>query len=63
MKYVSENNLSQTFIIFLTISSFINIFYPFTIKKELDRKDIEEIIQETLEENKLNEEIKNKANF
>lgn len=63
MKYISENNLIQTLIIFLTISSFINIFYPFTLKKELDKKDIEKIINETLEENKLNEEIKKRASF
>ena len=33
MKYISENNWLQTIIIFITISGFINIFYPFTFQE------------------------------
>jgi len=53
MEYIAENNWLQTIIIFLTISSFINIFYPFTIKKQIDEKDIESIAKETIEEERI----------
>ena len=41
--WISNNLLAQTFIIFLTLSGFINIFTPFTIQKELTKDDMEEI--------------------
>jgi hypothetical protein len=63
MEYIAENNWLQTIIIFLTISSFINIFYPFTIKKQIDEKDIESITKETIEEQRINKEIEERASF
>ncbi|HHT9079646.1 TPA: hypothetical protein ACT5CJ_002436, partial [Flavobacterium psychrophilum] len=60
MKYISENIWIQTIIIFLTISGFINIFHPFTIRKELNVNDVESISKVTYEkteiEKKQNEE-------
>jgi hypothetical protein len=61
MKYISENNWLQTIIIFITISGFINIFYPFTIKKQIDEKDIERIAKDKYEEEARNKEIERKA--
>ena len=63
LKYISENTWIQTFIIFLTISSFINIFIPFTIRKEISKGDIEKISKETIEDVKMNEEIERGATF
>jgi hypothetical protein len=63
MEYITENNWLQTIIIFLTISSFINLFYPFTIKKQIDEKDIESITKETIEEERINKEIKERDSF
>lgn|SRR5690606_1028507 len=60
---IAENVWVQTLIFFLTISSFINIFHPFTIRKEIDEKDIKEITKEILEEEKNNEEIRRNATF
>lgn len=63
MKFIAENNFVQSIIIFLTISSFINIFYPFTLKKQIDKKDIETITRETIKEDIENKEIKKRATF
>ncbi len=63
MKYIAENNWVQTIIMFLTISSFINIFYPFTIKKPIDKKDIKTGIKETIEIEKRNDRIKKEMLF
>lgn len=63
MKYISESNWLQTIIIFLTISSFINIFYPFTINKQIDKKDIENIFDDKTEREKVLKEIKKRANI
>lgn len=43
MDWISKNLLAQTFILFLTLSGFINIFTPFTIQKEITKQDIREI--------------------
>jgi hypothetical protein len=61
LNYIAENNWIQTIIIFLTISSFINIFYPFTLKKPIEKNDIEKISKDVLEEEKQNEEIRKRA--
>ena len=63
LDYIADNNWVQTIIIFLTISSFINIFYPFTLKKQIEKNDIEEISKDVLEEEKQNEEIRKRASF
>lgn len=67
MIWISNNLLAQTIIIFLTLSGFINIFTPFTIQKEITKKDIEEISSEKIiEQHKIDEEnkiIKDRASF
>lgn len=45
--FISKNLWCQTIIMFLTISSFINIFYPFALRKEINRRDIKDISSET----------------
>lgn len=63
MTWISNSLLAQTIIMFLTLSGFINIFTPFTIQKEITKKDIETIStskiieqQKTEEQNKRNRE-------
>lgn len=63
MNYIANNNWIQTLIIFLTVSSFINIFYPFTLKKEIGKQDIEEITKDTLKQDRINKEIEKRASF
>lgn len=60
---IAGNTWVQTFFFFLTISGFISIFHPFSIRKEIGKDDIKEIAKETMEEEKQNEEIKRKASF
>jgi len=57
MNFISNNLWIQTIVIFLTISSLINIFYPFTIRKELNKKDLE------FELNKFEEKLKEDEEF
>ncbi len=63
MEYISNNNWIQTLIIFLTVSSFINIFHPFTIKKQIEKPDIKEISKQTIQEEKDNARIEKLASF
>ena len=60
---IADNTWVQTLIFFITISGFINIFHPFSIRKEIDKNDIQNITKETLENEKANEEIKRRATF
>lgn len=60
---IAENTWIQTFFFFLTISGFISIFHPFSIRKEIGKDDIKEIAKETMEEEKQNEDIKRSATF
>ena len=53
---MSQNKIIKTFLFFLTTSSVINIFYPFTLKKPLDKNDIKETTRETNKEDKKTEE-------
>jgi hypothetical protein len=52
---------------FLTISSFINIFFPFSIRRELKEKDITSISKETYkrekEEKEQNDRIERQSTF
>lgn len=56
MDWISKSLGAQSFIIFLTVSGFINIFYPFTIKKEISREDIAKISLDSIEEKKKKDE-------
>ena len=63
--FIATNLWCQTIIMFLTISSFINIFYPFAIRKELNQKDVVNISKDTIAKGKdeeiRNEEIRKRA--
>jgi hypothetical protein len=60
---IAENTWVQTFFFFLSISSFISIFHPFSIRKQIEKDDIKEIVKENIEEEKQNEDIKHSASF
>ena len=60
---IAENTWVQTFFFFLTISGFISIFHPFTIKKELTKDDIKELAKEVLEEEKQKEKARKRASL
>ncbi len=59
--FIAKNLWCQTVIMFLTLASFINIFYPFAIRKELNQKDIVNISKDTIAKEK-EEEIRNEEN-
>lgn len=40
MDLIADSNFIQSILIFLSISSFINIFYPFTLRKEININDV-----------------------
>ena len=67
IEFIAKNLWCQTLIMFLTTASFINIFYPFALRKELNKKDVETISKDTMakekEEEKINEEIEKEATF
>ena len=67
MKYVSENIWIQTVFIFLTISGFISIFYPFTIQKGINEKDVQKISENAIKEErrkrKANKRVRKNATF
>lgn len=68
MKSILDNVTYQTVMVFLTFSSFINIFFPFTIRKEITSKDVENISEnkakETLKKIKKDEdELKQRQEF
>jgi len=40
-KLIAESNIAQSFIVFLSVSSIINMFHPFTFRKELSESDVD----------------------
>lgn len=63
IKYIAENILVQSILFFLTVASFISIFFPFTIKKEFSKSDIEAIVLGLQEKERINKEIAKRANL
>lgn len=67
INFVATNIWCQTIIMFLTISSFINIFFPFSIRRELKEKDINNISKEKFkrenEEKEQNDRIQKQSTF
>lgn len=57
LTWISNSLLAQTIIMFLTLSGFINIFTPFTIQKEITKKDIETISTSKIIEQQKTEEL------
>jgi amino acid transporter len=63
LKYISENLWLQTIFMFLTVAGLISIFYPFSIRKELNEKDIINNYEEKIRIEKQTEENRKKATF
>jgi hypothetical protein len=63
IKSIAENTWIQTLFFFLTISGFISIFHPFSIKKEIEKEDIEEIVKDTINKQKQDEKIRDRNSF
>lgn len=57
INFIANNIWAQTVIFFITISGFINIFHPFTIKKELSEKEIKRISAEIYKKNEEKKEF------
>lgn len=55
-KLINESNLVQSIIVFLSLSSVINIFHPFSLRKSWEIKEIDELINKR--QAKLKEDIK-----
>lgn len=49
---INKSNLVQSFIVFLSLSSIINIFHPFTLRKEWTIKEIDVLILKRLKKAK-----------
>ena len=61
MNWMSTNVYAHTIIMFLTLSGFINIFFPFTIQKPITENDIKRTAAEIAEET-IKQEEQNKRN-
>ena len=65
-KLVNESNFIQSLIVFLSLSSIINIFHPFTLRKEIKMEQIDELVDKKNKRAKENYEheqyVKNKTN-
>jgi predicted ferric reductase len=46
---INNSNLAQSIIVFLSLSSIINIFHPFTLRKEVNIKEVDELIKKKTE--------------
>ncbi len=57
INFTANNIWPQTVVFFITISGFINIFHPFTIKKELSEKEIKRISAEIYKKNEEKKEF------
>lgn len=60
---VKDNLIYHIFMIFLNIVTFIGIVFPITIKKNIQEKDIKDIIDKKKEEDEKNERIEKMANL
>lgn len=49
---INKSNFVQSIIVFLSLSSIINIFHPFTLRKEWTIDEIDKLIKKRLEKNK-----------
>lgn len=53
---INKSNFVQSFIVFLSLSSIINIFHPFTLRKELKIEEVDELVSKKLK--KAKEDLK-----
>ena len=42
---INQSNIVQSLIVFLSLSSIVNIFHPFTFRKEVSIEDVDELIK------------------
>ena len=49
---INDSNLAQSVIVFLSLSSVINMFHPFTFRKELGKAEVNMLITKRAEEDK-----------
>ena len=49
--------------IFLNVVTFIGIYFPVTVKKNLQEEDIKNIIDKKTKDDKRNKEIEDRATF
>jgi hypothetical protein len=63
MKFIGDSNLIQSFFIFLTVSGFISIFYPFTVDKPMDDKEVERIVKKVLDDERIRKQIEKQASI
>lgn len=65
--WIFNNNFADSLILFLTLGGFINIFANFSLRKEIKKKDVENIStvkqKELTEEERINKEIEDQATF
>lgn len=66
-KLINNSNLAQSIIVFLSLSSIINIFHPFTLRKELNITEIDDLIKrksnKMKEDSEHDEWVKKQAKF
>ncbi len=55
---INKSNLVQSIIVFLSLSSIVNIFHPFTFRKELKIEEVDELITKKIQ--KAEKEAKRK---
>jgi len=60
---IGDSNLIQSFFIFLTVSGFISIFYPFTVDKPMDSKEVEIIVKKVLDDEEIRKQIEKRASI
>lgn len=46
---INKSNLVQSIIVFLSLSSIVNIFHPFTLRKELTIEEVDELITKKIQ--------------
>jgi DNA integrity scanning protein DisA with diadenylate cyclase activity len=63
MNYIAKSLVIQTIFVFLTVATFISIFYPFTIRKEITKEDMLKSFDIKSTIDAKNEEIKKTAKF
>lgn len=60
---IADNVYIQAFLIFMSLISIMRLWRPFSIKKGISENDIQQIVDETIQKNKDNEEIERISQF
>jgi hypothetical protein len=66
-QYIGNSNVIQSMFLLLNIFTLGSVFFPFTIRKELSKKDIQEMIKKEIEihdnDKGYRKEVKRRTNF